>query len=551
VSNNVDFVIGGKDKATAPMTAVESQMKRLQASTDRMAASTATLTRLTTGIAGAYAAFKGAMAAMGGIGAINAAYDAQADAVRGLETALRLNGDEVANNSARLTKFAAEMQSFAGIGDEATIGLMKQARTLGVGADQLEAVTKATIGLAEATGKGLDASMRTVQQAMEGNFEAIQRQIPAIKSMTTDEEKLAAVMDLATRGLLAKADASQTVSGTSERASNAFGDLMESVGALIAPFRMLINQGIITLSESLQTVLGPAVEYANKLLENIGPLMDWVKAKVVQAVNGIIAAFTFIEVGVTNLDKVWAVMVAQAELYLLQLSGAVMHALTVVIPAYASWFAENFVALIRDGLVAAVTISMNHVRKLIDTFRALWDFIASGGSSDVLGQLGEIAGRSYLEGFESTVSALPDIAGRQISQREKDLAETVGSIGESLGEEFAAKFAARAIKMGDGVGDALATDIDVSLNKKIDDKLGEKGFAGAGGGQAALQASEGRLLTRGPAERREDIMQKIADGIAKLLGPTEATSAAAMASESELREIRQNTANQTQLVPTL
>jgi hypothetical protein len=45
-------------------------------------------------------------------------------------------------------------------------------------------------------------------------------------------------------------------------------------------------------------------------------------------------------------------------------------------------------------------------------------------------------------------------------------------------------------------------------------------------------------------------MQKIADGIAKLLGPTEATSAAAMASESELREIRQNTANQTQLVPT-
>jgi hypothetical protein len=58
----------------------------------------------------------------------------------------------------------------------------------------------------------------------------------------------------------------------------------------------------------------------------------------------------------------------------------------------------------------AYTVVSNHVTKIVDAFTALWEFIASGGTSDVLGQLGEISGRSYLAGFESSLTALPDIA---------------------------------------------------------------------------------------------------------------------------------------------
>jgi len=546
----IDFVIGGKDKASPPMAAVENQMKRLQASTDKMASATIRLTKLTAGVTAAYAAFKGAMAALGGLTAINAAYDAQADAVRGIETALRLQGEEVEGNSARLQKFAGQLQSLTGIGDEATLAFMKQASILGVSSDKMEDMTKAAVGLSEATGKGMDESLRIMQQAMEGNFSAIEKQIPAIKNLATDEEKLAAVTALATKGLEAKADASNTVSGMADRARGAMGDLMESVGALIAPFRILISQGVVTFAESMQTLLVPAVEYAQSVLENIGPIMDWVKEKVVQAINIMVGAFTFFEVVLTNLDKIWVAVVAQAELYMLQISGAVMHTLTVEIPAYAGWFADNFVNIIRDGLMLAFTVIKNHVLKYIDAFKALWDFIASGGRSDVLGELGEIAGRSWLEGFSSTVESLPEIATRKITAREKELADTVGQIGADLGEQFATKFEERAIKLGGGIGDALSTEIDLALNKKVDDKLGTTGGKMGGGGQPVLQATEGRLLTRGPGQRRDDLMQRIADGINKLLKPTQDAAAAAMLSASNTAQIANNTAQTTNLVPT-
>jgi hypothetical protein len=540
----IDFVIGGKDKASPPMAAVENQMKRLQDSTERMAASTSRLTKLTVGVTAAYAAFKGAMAALGGLSAINAAYDTQADAVRGLETALKLQGDEVDGNSARLQAFASQMQALTGVGDEATIGLMKQASMLGVSTEQLDDAAKAAIGLSEATGKSLDESLKLVKNSLEGEFGAFGKIIPAIKTMATEEEKLAAILELSTRGLEAKADASNTVSGMADRANGALGDMMESVGALIAPFRILISQGIKTFAESMTTLMVPAVEYATAMLENIGPMMDWVKEKVVQAINIMVGAFTFFEVVLTNLDSIWVAVVSQAELYMLQISGAVMHALTVTIPAYAMWFAENFVNLIRDGLMLAFTVVTNHVQKIIDAFRALWDFIASGGTTDVLGQLGEIAGRSYLEGFESSLTTLPEIAGRKITEREKQLAETIGQIGANLGEEFATKFEERAIKLG-GVGDALSTEIDLTINKKINEKVGKPG------GDAMLQASESRLLTRGPADKRGDLMEKILNKLNEIAPLLKNSEEANLIAASELARIQENTAQTTQMVPVI
>jgi hypothetical protein len=199
----------------------------------------------------------------------------------------------------------------------------------------------------------------------------------------------------------------------------------------------------------------------------------------------------------------------------------------------------------------AFTVVTNHVQKIIDAFRALWDFIASGGTTDVLGQLGDIAGRSYLEGFESSLTDLPEIAGRKISEREKQLSDTVSQIGADLGAQFATKFAERAIKLG-GVGDALSTEIDLSINKKIDDKLGiGSGLGGSkGGGDALLQASESRLLTRGPANPQQTVLEQLLKKVDEIFASGKNREVAAMETASAAAEIASNTANQTQLVPT-
>lgn len=546
MSNGIDFVIGGTDKAGPAMGQVEKSLARLEEKTDRLSNATSRLSKITGVLAGAYAALKAATAALGGLDAINKAYDTQADAVSGLNKALELQGANVDDQSAKLQSFAGDLQKLTGIGDEATLAFMKQALLLGVNADKLEDITKASAGLAEVMGTSMEGALSAVRKAQEGNFAAFEKQFPQMKNLATAEEKLAFVTDMAAKGLEAKAEASMTASGMADRASGAIGDLMEMVGSLLAPVRMLINQGLKTLAESLQQVLTPAVEKANAIMANIGPIMDFVKAKVVQAVNGIIAAFTFVEVVVTNLGSVWEMMRATVELRFEQIKNTIGHVLLTVIPGYASWFGKNFFNLIRDAMNAVVTVVSNHISKVVDAFKALWDFIASGGSTDLLGQLGAIAGRSYLEGFESSLTDLPNIAERQLSQREKDLADKIGSIGANLGEQFRTKFAARMVKLDDELGADFNRTIDLTISDKIDNKL-----KASGGGAQPLQAAESRLLTRGPADKRLDMMERMLKKLDELVGTGKDQSAAAMAAASELAQIKENTDNTTQLVPTI
>jgi hypothetical protein len=306
--------------------------------------------------------------------------------------------------------------------------------------------------------------------------------------------------------------------------------------------RILISQGLKALAESLQQVLAPAAEYAQSVLENIGPIMDYVRDKIVQAVNIIVGAFTFVEVIVTNLGSAWEMMKAGAELRFEQMKNIIMHVLTEVIPQYAMWFGENFVNLLRDAMSAAFTAIQNGAVKIKDAFFALWDFIKSGGSTDVLGQLGEIAGRSYLEGFESSLTALPEIAGRELSQKEKDLQAKVDGIAANLGDQFAAKFSERMVVLDGELGADFDKEIDLKLNSKIDEKLGTSLGGGSGGGQAMLQAAESRLLTRGPAEKQENFFKRIAEAVEKTNGKFALI-------ESELAQIKNNTAQNIPMVP--
>ena len=523
MSNGIDFVIGGKDNAKPAMSSVEQSLQRLEKKTDSLGKSTKLLTTITGGLAAAYASVKSAMALLAGLDKINAAYDESAGAVKGLETALRLNGASVEVESERLQKFASSMQSMIGAEDDATLAMMKQAQMMGVATEDLDDMAKAAIGLGEAMGTSAESGMEMMRKAQEGNFIGLQKALPQLRDMATNEEKLAAVTALAAKGLEAKADASHRVAGMGERANNALGDLMESVGALLAPVRILISAGLTKLYESLSTLLIPAVEYAEEVLTNIGPVMEWVQQKVVDGVNMMVAAFTFFEVILTNLDSVWAIVVAQSELWILQLVGVIEHALTVAIPAYAEWFGQNFGNLIRDGLDLAYRFVVDRITKIKDAFVALWEYVASWGETDILGQLGEIGGRSFLDGFESSLTDLPDIAGRTISDREKELSEKIGQVGANLGDEFSRKMAERMLQAGDGVSDAFNKEIDLKVKKTVDEAAGTSG--GKGGSQSGnLTASESRLLTRGSSDGVKELWERAVASLQQIMASTNTTA---------------------------
>lgn len=487
-TNGIDFVIGGKDKAKAAFTSTEKGLGRLEAGTQSLKKATTSLMASMAPLLAVLAAVKAVMAAVGGVKAANEAFDEQTASVKRLTSALAIRGQAAA--SGQMQAMAKDLEKLTGVSDQTTLALMNNAQELGFATDRMDDAAKASLGLSEAMGKTAEQSLGDMKAALEGNFDAFIGLNPQIMYMRTNQEKLAAVMAIANQGLDTLSQNSTTVAGSGQRANTALGSLMETIGAIIAPVRVLINAGLQQLAESLQSVLAPAAEYAQQVLQNIGPIMDWVKEKVTQGVNLIIGAFTFLETVLTNLGSVWEMAKAYAEMSMIGMQENVMHVLTKVIPAYASWFAENFVNIFKDAFNAVIAVITNAGKIIGDMVYQIFEFIASGGEGGISGLmqgLGQAASRSLLDGFESQLTSLPDIAERQLTQREQDLADKIGKIGGRLGQEFSDKMSERMVGVGSGLGDELN-----AATKNIDLKSRAQ-FITQGS-----QATEGRLLTRGP-----------------------------------------------------
>lgn len=499
MSNSIDFIIGGKDKAAPAMNSVEKSLQRLEQKTESVAKSTNRLANITGALTAVYVAVKAAMAALGGLDKINAAYDAQAESVRKLNSALQIRGASAA--SKEMQNVAKSIEKMTGVSDNAALALMQQASGMGFATGKMDDAAKAAIGLGNAMGKDAAASMGDLKSALEGNFDAFYAVNPQIMYMRTNQEKLAAVMAIANQGLAAQAADMTTVAGSGRRADSAMSSLMESIGKIIAPIRVLINAGLQQLATSFDALLVPAVEYATQVLENIGPIMDYVKEKVIQAINIVIGAFTFLEVVVTNLGSVWEIAKAAAELAMITISETIMHTLTETIPAYVMWFGENFINLMSDAFNGVIAIITNAGRIIGESVYQIFAFIASGGEGGIEGLmagLGEAASISLLDGFKSQLTSLPEIAARQLTEREKDLAEKIGAVGGRLGEQFSDKMKERML----GVGSTLSSEVQNAASS-IDLKMRPSVLMGG------IPATEGRLLTRGPGTRLPDQMQEI------------------------------------------
>lgn len=532
---NVDFVIGAKDNASPAIANVAKGLSGLSSAAKVAMAAGA-------GVAAMFAAVASARSA-------SAAYDEQSASIGRLANALRLQGIESQAQVDHMQAYATGLQKITGIADESILAIMDQATRLGIHTSQVGEATKSAIGLAEATGRSMDESLGMVTSAIQGNFSAFADLLPQIQYMRTEEERLAAVMSLASAGLQQKAEASETAAGMSQRAANAVQDLMSAVGTLIAPVRILISTGIEALAESLRSILTPAVERAQSLLERMGPIMDWVREAVVGAINRMITAFTFLETVVTNLDKIWLAMVASAELQLIRLAEFVKHTLTEVIPAYAQWFGRNWQQLLYEAMAGAYMIVSDAIQRIIDSFKALWEFIVSWGDSDIMGSLGEIAGRSWLDGFHSQLEQMPDVASRALTEREKQLQSVIGGVAQSLGDEFNRKLEGRLLDPGKPLG-KLSLDDQITTQVNLSIQRGLGGIMGAAGGGGGMQAQQSRLLTRGPANRRDEMLAKMQSTLATIAQASKASSDAAQATVQATEAIRDNTSRSMQLVPT-
>jgi hypothetical protein len=146
-----------------------------------------------------------------------------------------------------------------------------------------------------------------------------------------------------------------------------------------------------------------------------------------------------------------------------------------------------------------------------------------------MADLAQTASQGLLTGFTATVESLPDIAAREITEREKDLAKTVGQVGANLGAEFAKKFKDRMVGLGIGINEDIG-DINLNFDRGVMNDLRKFGMQ-----PTQLQASESRLLTRGPGANQKtlaDVWQVLQSMSASMATTAQNTGK----SESELAE---------------
>lgn len=180
--------------------------------------------------AGAVAAYKALSAAMGA--AIRIGKEAvklstiQIEAERKLIAAARMRGEFTQQNFEELQKLNAETQRATGIGDEQQLAMQAQMSMMGLRNNQLAEATRATIGLAEATGQDLNAAMRIVVRTYAGNTSALKRYGIQAKNSADAMRILLQNFEIAkTR--------TQTLAGQTKVLGAAFGDMLEVFGSTL------------------------------------------------------------------------------------------------------------------------------------------------------------------------------------------------------------------------------------------------------------------------------------------------------------------------------
>lgn len=295
-----------------------------------------------------FAAFRAAQGVANFIADSNEAFLTQAEAVRGATQAQK--------------EFSSQLQLTLGVGDEVSLGIMQQAKALGIADDQIQEATKAAIGLSEATGEGVNEALKKVNRALQGNVDAFSEAIPGIQDMASEEEKLVAVNELISRGLDKQAQKMEGLQGIQTRASNSLGDLMEVFGQILAPIRAVISQGIAVFAEAMQSVLAPAAELAARAMENLPRIFEYVK-------KGVVGAITGIEIVITNLPTIAELVAAKVQLTWVQLSENAKHFFTSAIPSYLSWFADNWKNILFDAANLATTIVTNYFKRQVALYK--------------------------------------------------------------------------------------------------------------------------------------------------------------------------------------
>jgi len=201
-------------------------------------------------------------------------------------------------NISEFKKFASSMQAVTTIGDEAILQAQTLASAMGVQNNEINKTTQGAIGLSKAFGMDLSGAMKLSVQATEGNYTALARYIPALKTATSDGEKQAIVQEAMAKGFKIATAEANTFSGKMDQLKNIQGDIKEEIGRTVSVLGKDFVEAQIKAAKAISDFLTTAENVANigatfsvigDIFKEIGTV---IKDEFVKAINDLKSSFS-------------------------------------------------------------------------------------------------------------------------------------------------------------------------------------------------------------------------------------------------------------------
>jgi hypothetical protein len=290
-----------------------------------------------------------------------------------LNAALQANGRDVQRVRADYDQFAAAIQKVTTTDDDAVIGMLQVAESLGLTDNAAKRAVKNAVALAAAKGGEAESYLRVTTALEQGNTEMLGRFLPTLKGIEDETQKAAAAQEMLARMFgVAEAEA-QSAGGQIRQLGNEFGNLMEEAGAVVAQFLKPLIAGLRdaiswfqALDESTkQTIvvvagLTAAFVALGPVLATTGAILATLFSPVTLAIGAIIAAIALWVDHMGGLEEAWA---------------AVQEA------AVAAWDwlepIRNALASLWGAIVEGATAAWEWVK---ETALAAWEAISLGAS---------------------------------------------------------------------------------------------------------------------------------------------------------------------------
>jgi hypothetical protein len=478
---DVEVTLGAKNEASAVLRQFSAEVTQTAQQVEFSIRGLAQLAGVTAAVIGIVEAGR---AIVGFASASVAAFDdLNRSSIKLAETVALIPGAGKAASD-EMVKVANSLERMTNVDSGRIQDQMAQALRRGAGVGDIEDMAEAALGLSRVFDRDLSSAMRMVEDATKGNFGAFEGLIPNINELATTEERLAAVSELATKGLLNKADSAKSALEASEALNVATKNLYESTGALLAPIRDVVYRGFAVAFEYIQASMIPAMDD----FEQHGKQMaDSSQESGLRIAEGFVTGFTAAEIAIFRFEDVMESVSASILLSVNRIANDSVFRFQEM-AVQASWLVENI------GAITAV--------------------VAMGKTT-------------FAEAFQD----MPSFGERVITETEKSLQAILDESVGGLTEDFDSKIRERLAALQD----AMKLEIGIDLKPRA-------GAASALQDQIrSLTAFESRVLVRGQTDSPIDKLIKNTAEASKLLSSIDGTLKSpteAPKEQFQLQEIR-------------